>query len=220
MDKIIDFITTFFSNSNNISLVNIFVTVFISYHIAIFTSGRPIKLQVKDLQLNHVYSPLYQILKEVSCSLPYDEAVKLHNKISEILTNNYELAFPELHRLNASFGIHLSNHTNYSRTLDMIVHQVSIDHSLLRKSLGYPCENTLTLFIRMTVWQKVEFLLGHLNIIGILLFVACCTYFSSTQSSATHTIFLRKLSYFYISLFAVNICFIIHKSRIRHSREY
>lgn len=192
MDKISVFLTTLINNENYVNAISIFVVAFTSYQVAKYSALKPNKLKIKQQQLENVYLPLIRISLDVPKALSTKQALEIQQKINKVLDEHYELAYPQLHQLNDELAKAIHKSRGYCEILNDIFHQVSIDYELLKKQLGYPSENMFNLFIRMTKKKKLEFLLGHLNMIWIcfIIFFLCSNYIANKQSSSELTTYL------------------------------
>ncbi len=167
-----DFCTSLLSIINNESYVNIISMIVValsSYKIAKFSASKPQKIQIKQLQLSKVYLPLFRLFSDIPDNPSKKQVLALHKKTANILDSNYELVFPQLHRLIARFKKEILLSKDYSKTISTIRHQVNTDYELLKKSLGYPSESILSIFARMTFSQKLNVVKIWLQ--GIILFV-------------------------------------------------
>lgn len=171
MDNIKDLIISFLNNGNYVNFISIFVVALTSYQVARFNASRPNKLKVKQAQLDFVYLPLYRTLIDLPRSVDKKKALAIHKKISSILDQHYELAFPQLHSLNKQLKEALLSNSDYSKILHTIFHQVSVDYEMLKKALGYPSENIFSIFIRMTTKQKLLAIISYVNMFSIFSFV-------------------------------------------------
>lgn len=155
------------NNSNYINCLSIVVVAFTSYKVASYNASKPNKIRVKQLQLNNMYLPLFRLLEDAPDDLSVQKAIYIHKKITHILDANYELAFPQLHQLNKSFGSAILTNSDYQIYFHRINHIVATDYELLKKSLGYPSENFFTIFVRMTFKQKMLFIISWVNVLWI-----------------------------------------------------
>lgn len=110
---------------------------------------------------------MYRILVNLPHSLNKNIAQEVSNKLNSLLDAHYELAFPQLHKLNKDLQSALIDDRNYEYIIRIIYHQIAVDYELLKKSLGYPSENFISLFVRMTTKQKCEFIISWVNIFWI-----------------------------------------------------
>lgn len=168
--EVLDAAKNFFLNLNGENYINLFSIIIVAvttYCVTKYNVLKPNKLKIKERQLDNVYLPLYKLFFEMPDKFSSEDALKYYNKLSEILKNNYLLAFPELHDLKRALGNSLQNEGNYIQILKRIKHQVDIDYELLKKALGYPSKNWYEIFIRMTFKQKVENILAWVNVVFI-----------------------------------------------------
>lgn len=149
---------SFVNNENYINLIGIFITAFITYRVAKYTTCKPERLSIKQAQLDNIYLPLFRLFERMPQSISKLNALTYSKKIANILDKNYVLAFPQLHRLSRTLNEQLATDSDYTETLQTIRHQVVIDYELLKKALGYPSESFRDLFIRMTPKQKLLYL--------------------------------------------------------------
>lgn len=161
-------IYTFLNNENYIETLSIIVVAITSYHIAKFNASKPNKLKIKQLQLTNVYLPLYRIFSEIPDDLPLSKALSIHNKTSNILDKNYELVFPQLHKLNSELKQCILSQDSYNSKIKIMKHQIEIDYELLKRTLGYPSENFLGIYKHMTFKQKAEFIISWCNVLWII----------------------------------------------------
>ena len=186
-------------NANYINLFGTVIAAFISYKAARYTASRPNKIKVKQLQLSNVYLPLFRMFENVSDDLTLQKAIYLHKKITNILDKNYELAFPQLHQFNKSFGSAILAGSNYQIYCRRMKHIVATDYELLKKSLGYPSENFFNIFVRMTFKQKLRSLIAWINMLWIFAPIVL-VFFSNNPKSVFHDagsiIFLSIITFF------------------------
>lgn len=158
------------NNSNYVNFLSIVVVAITSYHIAKYNASKPNKLQVKQAQLIKVYLPLHRIVEAVpAANISKQQALNVQRKISNVLDKNYELVFPQLHRLNYTLGKELLTNGQYEKTLKIIKHQIDVDYELLKRALGYPSENFYDIYRRMTFKQKATWIISWINV--FLLFI-------------------------------------------------
>lgn len=170
--EIFDALKNFFLNLNGENYINLFSIIIVAvttYWVTKYNVLKPNKLNIKERQLDNIYLPLYKLFFEVSDEISPEDAVKYYNELSEILNNNYLLAFPELHDLKKALKNAIQNKGNYIQILKRIKHQVCIDYELLKKALGYPSKNWYEIFIRMTFKQKVESIIAWVNVLSIFI---------------------------------------------------
>ena len=163
INKIIDIL----SNSNLLNFISTVVVAIISYLAARYSSSKPNKLKIKQLQLDNVYLPLFRLYERTPRKISVDYAKYLYEETSFILDTHYELVFPHLHKLNRKLGVNIRNSEVRTETISRIRHQVIVDYELLKKSLGYPSESLFKLYIRTSNKRK----LGILIIITGMIFV-------------------------------------------------
>lgn len=164
LKKLYDIGISFFNNSNFLQILAIITAMGSSYWTAKYNASRPHRLQVKQLQLEHVYIPLHHVFMDLPETLNKKQALYVHKKMNSILSKYYELAFPQLHSLNQELGAVILANENYNEKVRTISHQISIDYELLKKDLGYPSENILSIFIRMTRKQQCLAIISHVNV--------------------------------------------------------
>ncbi len=158
-----ELLASLFSDDNYISFISMIIAAMLAYLSARYSASRPSKLKIKQLQLDNVYLPLYRLTFSLPDKLTLRDAQRVYRTIDQILDEHYPLVFPQLHRLNAEFGIAISNDMDYSSIFVVIKHQVAIDYELSKKALGYPSENIFNIFIRMTCKQKASIFVSFLN---------------------------------------------------------
>lgn len=203
--EVFDAVKNFFLNLNNENYINLFSIIIVAvttYCVTKYNVLKPNKLKIKERQLDNVYLPLYELFFEMPDKLSPEDAVKYYNGLSEVLKNNYLLAFPELHDLKKALGITIQNNGNYIQILKRIKHQVSIDYELLKKALGYPSKNWYEIFIRMTFKQKVESILAWVNVLFI--FVPVVLIYPLAKLSPDYGLYLC------VGIYAV-ICLILNR---------
>lgn len=159
------FISYAINNEHYINILSIVVVAFTSYQVAKYNSSKPEKIRIKQMQLSKVYLPLFRLFSDLPSTLSKEQALTLCKKMINILDCNYELVFPQLHRLVARLKKEIISNTDYSKTISIIRHQICIDYELLKKSLGYPSESLLNIFARMTFSQKLNVLSVYFQII-------------------------------------------------------
>ncbi|KEI96420.1 hypothetical protein N497_17950 [Clostridium botulinum F 357] len=154
------------STENLIKIFSIIITCISTYFIAKYNSNTPRKLEIKQKQFDKVYLPIYKLLiPNFKSNISKELALNYINKMRPILWENYELAYPQLHKLLDSFSYSINLNGDYQSIFEKICYQVQLDYNLLKKSLGYPSENSLSLFKRMSFKDKVNAVLGWVNVI-------------------------------------------------------
>ena len=148
--------------------------------------------------MDFVYLPLYRISIRHSCSLSLEQALDVQMEINNILDKHYVYAYPQLHTLNEQLKNALANQRGYNEILRIMFHQISVDYELLKKVLGYPSENLISIFIRMTNPQKLEFALGYLNLFWLGLFIGSSVYLLQNEPA-------KHLSPFMLSIHVIMI---------------
>lgn len=167
----IDKVQSFLLSESSIKLLTVLITFFSTYFIAKYNLNNPRKLKIKQLQFDNVYLPIYKLIyKDINKPISKELAIKYCVRIKSILHKNYELAFPQLHKLNDSLLEALQKNNDYQSLFNKICYQVSVEYSLLTKSLGYPSENTFSLFRRMYIKDKIKVILEWLGIVYSIFF--------------------------------------------------
>lgn len=157
------------SDENLVKILSILITAISTYFIAKYNSNTPLKLKIKQKQLDKVYIPLYKlIIPDIGNMITKELALDYVNKIKPILWDNYEFVYPQLHELTYKFLSAIKSDDDYQTIFDKICYQIELDYDLLKKSLGYPSENSLGLFRRMSVEDKINSILGWINVIMII----------------------------------------------------
>ena len=167
MAKIKELLISFLNNENYSSFTGLIITVYTSFLIAKLAAYWPNKLKVKQMQLDLVYLPLYRLFINLPPNINKKQALDLYEKINSILDEHYELALPQLHSFNLQLKESILEDRDYNKILHNIFHQVSVEYELLKKSLGYPAENSISIFIRMTSKQKCESIMSIVNVLWI-----------------------------------------------------
>lgn len=153
------------SGEDMIKIISVLITVISTYFVAKYNSNTPRKVEIKQKQLDKVYLPIYKLLlPHISCDISKETAIELTNNIQTILWDNYEFAYPTLHLLLKKINSDINFNKNYQETFNKICYQVGIDYDLLKKSLGYPSENTFGIFKRMNIEDKYNEVVGWLNV--------------------------------------------------------
>lgn len=164
----------FVNNGNYIELFSIVVVAITTYFVTKYTILKPEKQKIKQQQLNSVYLPLFRLFHNLPENIAKAKALEYHRKISNILDKYYEFVFPGLHELNDELRSQILKNRDYISTLRIMKHQIDIDYDLLKKSLGYPSANFIDIFIRMTVKQRVLWILSWVNAFYILAPIIFC----------------------------------------------
>lgn len=124
---------SFLNNENYINIISMLVVAFTSYRVAIYNASRPNKLKIKQMQLDYIYLPMYRVLENLSYPLGKRKAMEISKKLNSVLNSHYELAFPQLHKLNHELQQALINNLDYDCIIRIIYHQISVDYELLKK---------------------------------------------------------------------------------------
>ncbi|NFO41854.1 hypothetical protein FDB42_17550 [Clostridium botulinum] len=152
-----------------IKIITVLITVISTYLVAKYNSNTPRKLEIKQKQFEKVYLPIYKILlPDLGYNIEKSIAIDYVNKIHPILWDNYEFAYPQLHKLFNDFTFSLDLNDDYQEIFNKICYQVKLDYDLLKKSLGYPSESFLGIFIRMNIDDKFNEIFGWVNIFFLL----------------------------------------------------
>lgn len=142
------------------------IPIILTYYTTRYTINKPIKRKVNEEQFQKVYLPLYKILctKDLT-NLSNDEYKKYYKRLNNILSKNYELAFPQLHVLSKKFFLAINNNTGINEVLQKIIYQVTLDYERLKKTLGYPHITAYQLFKRQTTSDKLKTIIIFLKVI-------------------------------------------------------
>lgn len=170
----LDFLTTLLNNDVYLNLIGVIFTAVLSFNAAKYSASKPNKIKIRQQQFDNVYLPLFRLLQNVPETPTKLQALALQKRISNILNQNYALAFPQLHSLNNEFQNCLLHDENFAKVLKSIKHQVHVDYELLKKQLGYPSENFYKIFIRMTFKQKAQFIISWVNVISLVFVWLLC----------------------------------------------
>ncbi len=170
------FVLEIINNEIYVNILSIVVVSYTTYQVAKFNASKPQKLKIKQLQLQNVYLPLFRIFSSSPKHPSRKQALAILKKITNVLDSHYELAFPQLHRLTLRLRNEIMSGKDPSKTLEIIRHQISTDYELLKKSLGYPSESLLSVFVRMTFSQKIRSFQILFNVLllmapGILVYI-------------------------------------------------
>lgn len=142
-------------------IISIMITALTTYFVTKYTTNKPRKLEIKQRQLDKVYLPIYKIIKfNSSTHMDKKTALTCATSIKEILIENYELAFPQLHDLNDNFIDDINLDNDYQKTFNKISYQVNLDYILLKKALGYPSQSNIEIFKRMKTKDKYKSIIG------------------------------------------------------------
>lgn len=200
----VDKILKILNNSNFWSLVSIIVVAITSYTVAKYNASKPNKLKIKQLQLDNVYLPLFRLFERLPKTITREYAVLLQEETAIILDDYYELAFPQLHKLNRKLKHNINHSENRTQLIYRMKHQIIMDYELLKKSLGYPSESLLRLFIRMPNKRKF----GIVMLLFVMIFIVF-----TLGSTIYSSIFVYKRMLFHPSniVYVVMIIFYIHQ---------
>lgn len=162
----------FFSNAKTddlLKLLSLFITMISTYFVTKYTSNNPRKREIKQKQLENVYLPIYKLIRhDIEKNITKNTAIKYAIKINSILLNNFELVFPQLHILNDQFLLSIKSDDDYQTIFNKISYQINLDYFLLMKSLGYPSQNSFTIFLRMNRKDKLIFIFSWVNVLYIM----------------------------------------------------
>lgn len=164
----LDILQKFLTSDSLVKLSTIFLTFLSTYFVAKYNLNNPRKLKVKQLQFDNVYLPIYKLIYfDINESISKDKALKYAVSINDILEKNFELVFPQLHTLNSQLFDAINKNTDYQIIFNKISYQISVEYSLLSKALGYPSENSYSLFKRMVTKDKLKSLISWANLLLI-----------------------------------------------------
>jgi len=162
----LDIINKILTSDSLAKLLTIFLTFFSTYFVAKYNLNNPRKLKIKQLQFDNVYLPIYKLIYfDINKSISKDNALKYAIQINDILEKNFELVFPQLHTLNSQLLDAIKKNKDYQTIFNKISYQISVEYSLLSKALGYPSENSYSLFKRMVTKDKLKSLISWINLL-------------------------------------------------------
>jgi hypothetical protein len=168
--EIFKYLTLDTNLDNLIKVTSILVTIISTYFVTKYTSNNSRRLEIKQKQFDKVYLPVYRLIKkDMGRRISKEKALEYGVRMKSILLKNYEYAYPQLHNLHYSLMFSIQTKGNYQIDFNKISYQVNLEYNLLKKSLGYPSENFVNLFIRMNLKDKINFILGWINFICIIL---------------------------------------------------
>lgn len=146
------------------NLVTFVFPLVASFFINKYSANRPKKLAVKEKQFYNVYLPLYKLIcLPQSKNLTVKQLLRYDCKLQTVLNENYELVYPQLHKLSDDFHISIKNKQNDSHLiLHRIIYQIDKDYELLKRSLGYPSNSVFSTLRRMNMKDRVHYISGHL----------------------------------------------------------
>ena len=156
---------SFITLDNLRKIATFIIPIIATYLITRYSTNRPKKLLIKERQFSEVYLPLYKSLCLNSTDeLSRTQLIKYDIKLQSILHEHYELAFPTLHNLSDDFHEIVKNkQENYTQILEKIRYQICKDYELLRQDLGYPAQNIFTTLQRMTLMDRIEYIINHFH---------------------------------------------------------
>jgi len=174
------------------------VPLVVTWTVTKYTANNPRKKEINKQQFLNVYLPLYKLFcsrnkKVLTLKEARHYSVRLHN----ILQNNYELAFPQLHALSKDLIVAVENKDGYNPVVKKISYQVSVDYEILKKKLGYPHLSLWQLFKRLTFIDKIREIVGW----SIIFYT-----FPGIFIVASLTITLRNMFLYFIGL--IVLCYI------------
>lgn len=213
MSKISNIITFLNENIDNfLNILSLIVTSIVTYIITKYTIIKPKKLEIKQLQFEKVYLPIFKLIrKDLSNEIDQKTAINYSIKIKSILLNNYELAYPQLHKLNDSFFKAVKENSNYQEFFSKICYQVNLDYLMLKKDLGYPSESGLGIFNRMTKKDKFSKILEWVNL--LLIFIPLVIVPMTFTSIDLYTIMKFIISYLVLLFILIKLNALVNKMK-------
>lgn len=194
------------NNPNFMNIVSTVIATAATYLVARYKLLEPQKLKVKEARLKSVYLPLYRLIANTPEAPSIEDIIAIHKNLSDTLNAHYELAHPQLHRLNSELALKIHCKQDCSEVLDSISRNVSINYELLKNSLGYPSESVLTIFISMNFFQKYEYVLSHLNMFWFISIITSVVYSTINLKSFSLS---KAMLFIHIFMIALNIIYLI-----------
>ncbi len=184
MDTFRDIWTSYANIESVISFIKFALPLFVTFMLGRYTTNHPRIRGINQRQLEHVYLPLYKLFKKSSLQIEYDrkEVLRVAKELNNILSDNYELAFPGLHDLNDELIAGLALGHTCRNTLSKIMYQVDLDYEILKKKLGYPHTSSYALFKRMTPHDKYKYISGHFGVFIAVLGIILCMFVEIEES--------------------------------------
>ncbi len=116
---------------------------------------KPSRLEIKKKQFHCVYLPLYKMFRNCNAEkITRDQISILSNDMNNILLENYELVFPQLHKLSEQLICEIEENKNYKFTLEKIFYQINMEYDNLKNILGYPSSSKIAIYKRMNKRDK------------------------------------------------------------------
>lgn len=166
----IEFIKNIFTVNSAINAIKFILPIMATYFITKYSVNRPRKLEISQLQFENVYLPLYKIIcTKNTKNASKEDITRYLFRIKEITQRHYELTFPQLHKLIDTLFLQLKNDNGYQETFNKISYQVSLDYEILKKTLGYPSETSLNIFIRKTKKEKLKIIMSWVFLLYIFI---------------------------------------------------
>jgi hypothetical protein len=159
VDGFIDSVIQFISDEAFSKLIITIAPIFATYYITKYNIYRPKRIAIKEKQFTNAYLPLYRLI--FACNQKDITKEKIDEyalQMKEILSDNYEFVFPQLHDFNSKLLKCEDDETKF-KIFEKIKYQVEQEYNKLKKKLGYPSISLLSIFIRMSGTDKTLMIL-------------------------------------------------------------
>jgi len=196
-----EFVLKILNHNNLMTLFGTVIASFFTYRITKYSVAKPDRIKIKQTQLENVYLPLFKLFKDVPEEATREQVHVCNQEIVSILDRHYLFVFPQMHTLQKKLSNELTSGTDYLRTLETMRHQVITDYELLKYALGYPSENFITLFERMTFEQrtaKIVLMISNFISIAPIHFLFIFLFIDASDTSIAKTVKLAAGCFLFV----------------------
>lgn len=170
-------ITDFYKINTNI-VIDIFKIIIPCLLTYFFTSKNliaPKKREIKQVQFDSVYLPMYLLMKQYNIEGNKDNIPIFIKKVDKIIYKNYQYVYPKTIRLYENFKIQVSTKDPNNYHISIFIYQIEADYEKLKMELGYPTNSILNNYNRLNKMDKVIFI-STLLICCLLIYSISATY--------------------------------------------
>ena len=170
-------ITDFYKFNTNI-VIDIFKIIIPCLLTYFFTSKNiiaPKKREIKQVQFDSVYLPMYLLMKQYNIEGNKDNIPIFKKKVDKIIYKNYQYVYPKTIRLYENFRIQVSTKDPNNYHISIFIYQIEADYEKLKMELGYPTNSILNNYNRLNKMDKVIFI-STLLICCLLIYSISATY--------------------------------------------
>lgn len=178
----------------------------ITFFVTRYSLNRPKKYEIRKVQFENVYLPLYLLTEQFFNQKITQEHQNIYlKKVEKIIYKNYPYAFPKTLKLLEKLKVSTNDNQANFYNLSCFRYQVCSDYDKLKRNLGFPCDSIFDFFKRLNKLDKLIYCLIILSLLlgsyGIVSFIYYALIFDIVKT--LYSVFLIFISaiLFYVFLY-------------------